>query len=52
VPSVLLAVLMLAVAPGQTRSSQRFSEYFVEVRGVRLHYLDWGGRGGPEPLRA
>jgi pimeloyl-ACP methyl ester carboxylesterase len=34
------------VVRGQTDTS-RHTEHFVEVNGVRLHYLDWGGNGEP-----
>ena len=43
----LLAWLALAAVFGVTESSRSFSEHFVEANGIRLHYLDWGGQGGP-----
>jgi len=43
----ILACLTLAGVSGQTESSRAFSERFVEANGIRLHYLDWGGKGEP-----
>ena len=46
---VVLAVVVLAsqvVLRGQTDTSPH-TEHFVQVNGVRLHYLDWGGDGEP-----
>ena len=44
---LLVAWLALAAIPGQASSGQPFSEHFVDARGIKLHYLDWGGQGDP-----
>ena len=44
---LLLTWLALAAVFAQTEASRAFSEHFVEANGIRLHYLDWGGRGEP-----
>ena len=52
-PDALLAIALLAMTPaltslsGQASSTRSFSEHFVEANGIKLHYLDWGGRGDP-----
>jgi pimeloyl-ACP methyl ester carboxylesterase len=46
--SAVLMVLLAShvVVRGQTDASPH-SEHFAEINGVKLHYLDWGGRGEP-----
>jgi hypothetical protein len=42
----VVALVCYVVVHGQTDTSPH-TEHFVEVNGVRLHYLDWGGNGEP-----
>ena len=41
---LFIAALLLTagLAPGQT-----YTDRFITVNGIRLHYLDWGGQGQP-----
>jgi pimeloyl-ACP methyl ester carboxylesterase len=43
----LVACVAIAAVFGQTAPRPAYSEHFVEVQGIRLHYLDWGGEGEP-----
>jgi len=55
VARVVVVISMLAVAPLESLVAMRASSQggngpragFVKVRGVRLHYVDWGGTGDP-----
>src|SRR4051812_26268023 len=45
-PLVIWAVISLGASLSQP-ADQPPPDQFVEVGGVRLHYLDWGGSGSP-----
>ncbi len=44
-----IALMMLAGPPGvacaQQQDTSPHTEHFVQVNGVKLHYLEWGGKG-------
>lgn len=43
----LLSLMSILSVPGQEGNNPKFISEFVEVDGVRVHYLDFGGKGLP-----
>src|SRR4030095_15509108 len=44
-PFAVLALLASQDVQAQTEDTSPHTEHLVQVNGVSLHYLDWGGKG-------